>query len=49
MTEAMAWDIGHLRIAPSAVCGRQVDAGSVQLWARAEGGHLAMDASATLY
>jgi 3-methylfumaryl-CoA hydratase len=35
--------------APFAVCGRQEDAGTVKLWARTEDGHLAMDATATLY
>ena len=36
-------------IAPFHVCGRQDDASTVKLWARTEAGHLAMDATATLY
>jgi len=36
-------------IAPFRVCGAQQDAKTVRLWARTPGGHLAMDASATLY
>jgi 3-methylfumaryl-CoA hydratase len=36
-------------IASFVVCGRQDDAGTVKLWARNEDGHLAMDATATLY
>ena len=36
-------------IAPFSVCGRQEDAETVKLWARTAEGHLAMDATATLY
>ncbi len=36
-------------IAPFVVCGRQADDKTVKLWARNEDGHLAMDATATLY
>ena len=36
-------------IAPFSVCGLQEDAGTVKLWARNDDGHLAMDATATLY
>jgi 3-methylfumaryl-CoA hydratase len=36
-------------IASFVVCGRQDDAGTVKLWASNEDGHLAMDATATLY
>jgi 3-methylfumaryl-CoA hydratase len=36
-------------IAPFVVCGRRHDAETVQLWARTEDGHLAMDATATLF
>ncbi len=36
-------------IAPFVVCGRPHDAETVKLWARTEDGHLAMDATATLY
>ncbi len=36
-------------IADFVVCGQQEDAETVKLWARTEDGHLAMDATATLY
>lgn len=36
-------------ISPFRVCGAQVDAETVKLWARTPDGHLAMEASATLY
>lgn len=36
-------------IAPFVVCGLQEDAETVKLWASTEDGHLAMDATATLY
>ena len=35
--------------APFAVCGRREDAETVKLWARTPEGHLAMEATATLY
>ncbi|MDM0012122.1 MaoC family dehydratase N-terminal domain-containing protein [Variovorax sp. J22P168] len=36
-------------IAPFTVCGRQLDAETVRLWARTPEGHLAMEATASLY
>ena len=36
-------------VAPFSVCGRQEDAQTVKLWARTPDGHVAMDATATLY
>lgn len=36
-------------ISPFTLCGRQVDAETVELWARTPEGHLAMEATASLY
>ncbi|SCK26187.1 3-methylfumaryl-CoA hydratase [Variovorax sp. HW608] len=36
-------------VAPFTVCGRREDAETVKLWARSPEGHLAMDATASLY